>query len=116
MKPIITIEFKANNASINFEEESVAIHNPEELLTFVSTGGGCDTIPDEVDEIQFVFTPPVHPNTSNPIADVPATLELGMVFMTGPLSEIGQTIEMIIDKAGRGELSSSFLKVTGLRI
>ena len=38
------------------------------------------------------------------------TLELGMVFLTGPLAEIVQTTEQLIDKAGRGELSDSFLK------
>lgn len=115
MKPIMTIEFKARSAGVEFEEEGVAIHSPEELLAFVAPGGGCEAIPDEVDEIQFMFTSPTHPNTKNPIADAPVTLELGMVFMTGPLSEIGQAIEMLIDKAGRGELSESFLKVTGLK-
>jgi hypothetical protein len=36
-----------------------------------------------------------------------------MVFLTGPLSEIVQTAEMIIDKSGRGELSNAFLTVIG---
>jgi hypothetical protein len=37
-----------------------------------------------------------------------------MVFLTGPLAEIVQTAQEILDKAGRGELSSSFLTVIGL--
>jgi hypothetical protein len=115
MKPIITIEFNAKADGISFKEESLAIHNPEELFAFVAPGGGCETIPNEVDEIQIVFLAPEHPNTQNPIADKPVTLQLGMVFMTGPLSEIGQAIEMLIDRAGRGELSDSFLKVTGIK-
>lgn len=115
MKPIITIEFSAKADGISFKEESLAIQNPEELFAFVAPGGGCETIPDEVDEIQIVFLAPEHPNTQNPIADKPVTLQLGMVFMTGPLSEIGQAIEMLIDRAGRGELSDSFLKVTGIK-
>ena len=115
MKPMIKIEFKGNASEHDFSEESVAIHSPEELFAFIAPGGGCESIPDEVDEIQIVFLSPTHPNTSNPIADRPATLELGMIFLTGPLAEVGQTIEMLIDKAGRGELSDSFLQVTGMK-
>jgi hypothetical protein len=115
MKPIIQIEFKARASEHNFSEESVSIHNPEELFAYIAPGGGCETIPDEVDEIQIVFLPPPNLNAANPIADRPATLELGMVYLTGPLSEIGQTIEAMINKAGRGELSNSFLQVTGIK-
>ena len=42
-------------------------------------------------------------------------LQLHMVIFTGPLSEISQTAEQIIDKAGRGEISDSFLKVIGVK-
>jgi hypothetical protein len=114
MKPILTVEFSAKAGDIDFKEESVPIHSPEELFAFVAPGGGCERIPDEVGEIQMVFLAPAHSNRKNPIADVHATLELGMVFFTGPLSEISQTIEQLIDKAGRGELSYSFLKVIGI--
>lgn len=113
MRPILTVEFSAKNGDIEFKEESVPIHSPDELFDFVAPGGGCERIPDEVDEIQMVFLPPEHPNTKNAIADIPATLELGMVFFTGPLSEISQTVEQLIDKAGRGELAEAFLKVIG---
>lgn len=113
MRPILTVEFSANNGNIEFKEESVPIHSPDELFAFVAPGGGCEGIPDEVDEIQMVFLPSKHPNTKNAIADIPATLELGMVFFTGPLSEISQTAEQLIDKAGRGELAEAFLKVIG---
>lgn len=109
--PIITVEFNAKAGDITFQEESVPIHSPEELFAFVAPGGGCERIPDEVDEIQMIFLEPEHPNKQNPIADKRATLELGMVFITGPLSEIMQTIEQLLDKAGRNELSASFLKV-----
>ena len=115
MKPILTVEFNAKAGDIDFKEESVPIHSPEELFAFVAPGGGCERIPDEVDEIQMVFLAPAHPNDKNPIADVHATLELGMVFFTGPLSEISQTIEQLIDKAGRGELSDAFRKVIGIK-
>lgn len=111
MNPIISVEFSAKSGNVDFKEESVAIHNPEELFSYVSPGGGCEKIPDEVDEIQFIFLKPAHPNTRNPIADKRATLELGMVFFTGPLSEIMETVEHLLDKAGRGELSESFLKI-----
>ena len=115
MKPILTVEFSARAGDIDFKEESVPIHSPDELFAFVAPGGDCEKIPDEVDEIQIVFLPPAHPNTQNAIADKPATLEVGMVFFTGPLSEISQTIEQLIDKAGRGELADSFLKVIGAK-
>ena len=116
MKPILTVEFSAKAGGIDFKEESVPIHSPEELFAFVAPGGGCERIPDEVDEIQMVFLPPAHPNAINPIADIHATLEVGMVFFTGPLSEISQTIEQLIDKSGRGELSDSFLNVIGIKV
>ena len=62
-----------------------------------------------------MFLPPEHPNTRNPIADRLATLELGMIYLTGPLAEIGQVIELLIDRAGRGELSEVFLQVTAMK-
>jgi len=37
-----------------------------------------------------------------------------MVVFYGPLSEITTTAEQILDRAGRGELSSSFLAVIGV--
>ena len=114
MNPIITVEFNAKSGEIDFQEESVSLHTPEELFMFVAPGGGCEKIPDEVDEIQMVFLQPAHPNIKNPIADKRVTLELGMVFFNGPLSEILQTMEELIDKAGRNELSDSFLTVIGL--
>jgi hypothetical protein len=115
MKPI-TVEFSVKAGEAEFKEESVTFHTPEELFSFVAPGGGCDAIPDEVDEIQMVFLQPEHPNTKNPIADKRVTLEMGMVFLTGPLSEIVQTAELLIDKAGRGELAKSFIKVINVNI
>jgi hypothetical protein len=114
MKPILTVEFSARAGDNSFKEESVPLHSPEEFFAFVAPGGGCDSIPSEVCEIQMVFVPPAHPNTQNPIADIHTTLQLGMVFFNGPLAEIAQVAEQIIDKAGRGELSQSFLAVMGV--
>ena len=62
----------------------------------------------------MMFLPSQHPNVTNPLADVVVTLQLGMVFLSGPLSEVVQTAEHLLDSAGRGELSSSFLKVIGV--
>lgn len=112
MKPI-TIEFNINTADGPVKEEAVSLQNPEELFRYVAPGGGCESMPNDTGEIQMVFMPPEHPNTRNPIADKKVTLQLGMVFLTGPLSEIVQTAEMIIDKSGRGELSDAFLAVIG---
>jgi len=114
MRPILTVKFSAKDRDVEFNEESVPLHSAEELFEFVAPGGGCETIPNEVGEIRMVFLPPEHPNVQNPIADVPATLQLGMVLFNGPLSEIANTAEQILDKAGRGELSKSFLTVIGI--
>lgn len=111
MHPVISVEFTARAGDQEFKEENVTFHNVEELFAFVAPGGGCDAISNEVSEIQMVFLQPEHPNTHNPVADKRVTLELGMVFLTGPLAQIVQTAEQIIDKAGRGELTKSFLKV-----
>jgi hypothetical protein len=115
MKPVLTVEFTARVGNDEFKEESVPLNNPEEFFAYVAPGGGCDAIPSEVSEIQMVFLPPSHPNTQNPIADTHTTLQMGMVFFNGPLSEIAQIAEQILDKAGRGELSQSFLTVIDAR-
>jgi hypothetical protein len=114
MRPILTVEFHARDGDMEFDEESVTLHSPEELFGFVAPGGGCEKIPNEVGEIRMVFLNPEHPNVQSPIADLPATLQLGMVVFYGPLSEIANTAEQILDRAGRGELSSSFLAVIGM--
>jgi hypothetical protein len=114
MRPILTVEFRANDQDVEFDEESVTLHSPEELFAFVAPGGGCDTIPNEVNEIRMVFLPPEHRNVQNPIADLPATLQLGMVLFNGPLAEITTAAEQLLDRAGRGELSKSFLTVIGV--
>ncbi|MGD8560835.1 MAG: hypothetical protein PVF34_12320 [Gammaproteobacteria bacterium] len=113
MKPILTVEFSAKSADVEIKEESVPLHSPEELFEFVAPGGGCEKIPDEVDEIRMLFLPPEHKNSQNPVADLPATLQLGMVFFNGPLSEVVLTVDQMLDKAGRGELSPDFMKVIG---
>ena len=114
MKPILTVEFSARNGDDEILEESIPLHNSEEFFAFVSPGGGCENIPHDVNEIRMMFLSPEHPNTQNPVADVPATLQLGMILFNGPLSEIASSAEQIIDRAGRGELSQSFMKVAGI--
>jgi hypothetical protein len=116
MKPILAVEFTAKSQdNEEFKEESVPLHSHEEFLEFVAPGGGCESIPSEVEEIRVVYLPPAHPNVSNRVADLPALLQLGMVFFNGPLSEIVQTAEQLLDKAGRGELAESFLVVIGAK-
>ena len=114
MKPIINIEFTAQAGQREFKEESIAFHSPAELFEFVSPGGGCERIPDNIDEIQMVFLPHAAANLDNPMEDVPATLEMGMVFFTGPLSDIVQTSQLLLGKASRNELSRAFLKIIGM--
>jgi len=113
MKPVLTVEFSAKAGDYEFKEESVTFHSPEGFFEFIAPGGGCETIPDEVEEIRIIFLSAEHPNIQNPIADLSAVLQLHMVIFTGPLSEIIQVGDQILDKAGRGELSQSFLAVIG---
>jgi len=113
MNPILTVEYSCKAGDVEFKEESVPLHSPEELFAYVAPGGGCESIPSEVSEVNMMFLPPENPNTQNPIADCHTTLQLGIVILNGPLSEIAQTANEIIDKAGRGELSDGFLKIIG---
>ncbi len=109
----ITIEFVVKNGDKSFKEGSVTFGNPEELFEYISPGGGCENMPSDLGEIQMIFLPPEHPNIINPIADMRVTLELGRVFITGPLSSILQISQEIIDKVGRAELSEAFMSVIG---
>ena len=115
MKPIINVEFTARAGDREFKEESIAFHSPAELFSFVSPGGGCDRIPDEVEEIQMVILPHTESAPDSPMDEVPATLELGMIFLTGPLADIVQITQQLLGKASRGELSPSFLKIAGIK-
>lgn len=114
-KPILTVEFSAGSRDEGFKEESVTLHSPDEFFAFVAPGGGCEAIPEEVEEIRMVFLEPSNPNVQNPIADLHASLQMGMVIFHGPLAELVQTADRILDKAGRGELSESFMAVIGAR-
>ena len=116
MKPVITVEFTVKSGDYEFNEESVTLHSPAELFEFVAPGGGCERIPNDVEEIRMVFLPPEHKNVDNPIADVPVMLQMHSVVFTGALAKISHTVEQIIDKAGRGELSESFMRVIGAQI
>lgn len=115
MKPIITVEFRARAGNYAFEEESITLNSPEQLLEFVAPGGGCQHVPSEVEEIRFVFLPPEHPNRTNPVADLPVVLQMHSVVFTGVLAMVTQTLQRIQDAAGRGEISEAFLRASGLR-
>ena len=55
------------------------------------------------------MSPNRNPNVINPLADKRVTLQLGLVLITGPLSEIIAVSQQLMDKMGRGELSEAFL-------
>jgi len=107
----ITIEFIVKNGNESFKEDSATFATPEGLFEYISPGGGCENMPSDLGEIQMIFLPPKHPNITNPIADKRATLQLGIVLITAPLSTIVQISQEIIDKMGRGEISEAFLAV-----
>jgi hypothetical protein len=108
----ITIEFIVKNGDKSFQEDSVTFATPKELFEYISPGGGCENMPSNLGEIRMIFLPLKHPNITNPIADKRATLQLGIVLITAPLSTIVQISQEIIDKMmGRAELSEAFLAV-----
>lgn len=111
----ITIEFNVKAGDKLLKEDSVTFATPEELFEYVAPGGGCENMPSDLAEIQMFFLSPEHPNTRNPIADKRVTLQLGIVFITAPLSIIVQIAQEIIDRMGRAELSDAFQAVIGVK-
>jgi hypothetical protein len=110
MSPMpITIEFAVNHGDQTIKEDSVSLASPAELFDYIAPGGGCEKMPSDLSEIQFILQSPGHPNVTNPLADKRVTLQLGLVLITGSLSEILQVSQELIDKMGRGELSEAFL-------
>ena len=112
MQPILAVEYRVKVGEDELNEESVPLHNPEELLAFVAPGGGCERIPSEVenqDGVSFAAAPECQQSAcrrgGNPAAGYG-------VFKRTPLRG-NQTTEQLLDKAGRGELSRSFLTVIG---
>lgn len=115
MKHNMHVEFTAHAGDRDFREESVVFQRPAELYKYVSPGGGCERIPNDVEEIQMILLPHYSVfSPDSPMDELPATLELGMIFLTGPLSEIVQVSQQLLGKASRGELSSAFMRVAGL--
>ena len=105
----ITIEFSVKNDDQTIKEDSVSLASPLELFEYIAPGGDCERMPSDVSEIQLILQSPEHPNVINPIADKRVTLQLGLVLITGPLAEILEVSQELIDKMGRGELSEAFL-------
>jgi len=114
MEPVLAVEFTVRAGDETFAEESVHLHDLDEFLEYVAPGGKCERIPSDVSEIRMVFLKPPHSSTLNPATDMVATLQLGMVYFTGPLAELGELIGLLLDKSGRGELSKSFMAITGM--
>ncbi len=110
----ITIEFSVNDGENILKEDSVSLASPAELFDYIAPGGGCEKMPSDLSEIQLILQSPKNPNVANPLADKRVTLQLGLVLITGPLAEIVQISESLIDKMGRGELSEAFLAATGV--
>jgi hypothetical protein len=43
MQPILAVEYRVKVGEDELKEESVPLHDPEELFAFVAPGGGCAT-------------------------------------------------------------------------
>ncbi|MDH5447245.1 MAG: hypothetical protein OEY52_16985 [Gammaproteobacteria bacterium] len=114
MKHNISLEFTAKAGEREFKEESITFRNPTELFQFVRPGGGCEKIADDVTEIQMVLLPYPDEISVGPMDDLPVTLEMGMVFLTGPMSDVVQVSQQLLGKAVRDELSPNFMKIIGL--
>lgn len=114
MKPTINVEFTARAGGRKFKEESVTFSSPADLFKFVSPAGGCEHLPDDVSEVQMILLSHPDDEYDSPMARLPATLELGIIFLTGPLSDIVQVSQQLLGKASRNELSHEFMKIAGL--
>lgn len=68
-------------------------------------------MPSDLREIRVIFLPPEYPGITSPIADERVTLQLEIVFITGPLSTIAP--RETIDKVGDAEVSEAFPAVIG---
>jgi len=110
----ITIEFSVNQDGQLLKEDSVSLASPKELFEYIAPGGDCEKMQSDLSEIQFILQSRENPNVINPLADKRVTLQLGLVLITGPLSEIVLISESLIDKMGRGELSEAFLTAAGV--
>ena len=111
----VTIEFSVKNGDQSFTEDDVTFNTTEELFEYIAPGGGCENMPSDLNEVQMIFLSSEHPNAKNPIADKRVTLQLGLVFLTGPLSTIATILQELIDKAGRAELSDAFQSIIGVK-
>lgn len=107
----VTIDFTVNTGGQTVREESLSLETAAEFFDYIAPGGGCEKMPSDLCEVQMIFAPSKHPNVQNPIADKRATLELGMVFLTGSLAVIVELLQEIIDKVGRGEVSEAFMNL-----
>lgn len=105
----ITIEFAVKDGDRTIKQDSVSLESPAQLFEFIAPGGDCEKMPSDLSEIQFILQSPEHPNVINPLADKRVTLQLGLVLITGSLSEILLVSQELVDKMGRGELSEAFL-------
>ena len=108
----VTIEFNVRSGDQTFTEDSVTFRSVEELYEYIAPGGDCEKMPSDLAEIQMIILSDSHSGGLNPIADKRATLQLGIVFITGPLSAIVQFVDSLIDKAGKNEVSDGFLAAT----
>ena len=115
MSGAISVEFSARNGEVEFKEESVTLKNVDEFFDFVAPQGGCESIPSEVDEIQMVFLPPAASADRHALANEHVSVQLGMVVFSGPLQEISETLGALLERAGQGKLSESFLTVSGVK-
>lgn len=113
MKPAFTIEFRARSGRFDFEEESVTLDSPDEVLAFVAPGGGCESVPDAVDEIHISLLHPLRDEADTSIDLLQATLQVGMVFVSGPLAQVTETLERLRAADRAGQLSQAFRTVIG---
>lgn len=113
MKPVLTVEFRARDGELAVEEENVTLNGIDDLRAFVAPGGGCERIPDDVGEIHFTFMPSSVGEHADRLARLPATLQLGMIYLIGPLAALTDALDLLRIEASRGTLSPTFLVVIG---
>lgn len=77
-------------------------------LAFISPGGGCEKIPDGVDELKVIVNRPMADPVDRSLAFQGAYLEMGGVILSGNLQQVTEVAQKLIEFSGSSRMSEAF--------
>ncbi|MCB1877076.1 MAG: hypothetical protein KDH88_13965 [Chromatiales bacterium] len=107
MHPILSVEFRGG-ADGDITEESIAFDDVDGFLAFISPGGGCEKIPDGVDELKVIVNRPMADPVDRSLAFQGAYLEMGGVILSGNLQQVTEVAQKLIEFSGSSRMSEAF--------